>query len=127
MLGRKIVGSINKVTAEQNKAKREFWANVEVGKSYTGVIRALTSYKVGTFVDIGGVEAACATSSEAELEPPSSILRGRLVGDTISVIKRTSTPRTYKGFWATKKAGDNPWEQLKNNCPSAPSMLRSCL
>ena len=29
--GRKIVGSINKVTAEQNKAKREeFWANVEV-------------------------------------------------------------------------------------------------
>ena len=28
--GRKIVGSINKVTAEQNKAKREeFWANVE--------------------------------------------------------------------------------------------------
>ena len=32
--GRKIVGSINKVTAEQNKAKREeFWANVEVGKT----------------------------------------------------------------------------------------------
>ena len=31
--GRKIVGSINKVTAEANKAKREeFWANVEVGK-----------------------------------------------------------------------------------------------
>ena len=36
--GRKIVGSINKVTAEQNKSKREeFWANVEVGKTYTEV------------------------------------------------------------------------------------------
>ena len=50
--GRKIVGSINKVTAEQNKAKREeFWANVEVGKTYTGVVKSLTSY--GAFVDIG--------------------------------------------------------------------------
>ena len=36
--------SINKVTAEQNKAKREeFWANVEVGKSHTGVVKSLTS------------------------------------------------------------------------------------
>ena len=43
--GRKIVGSINKVTAEENKARREeFWANVEVGKTYTGVVKSLTSY-----------------------------------------------------------------------------------
>ena len=56
--GRKIVGSINKVTAEQNKAKREeFWANVEIGKSYTGVVKSLTSY--GAFVDIGGVDGLC--------------------------------------------------------------------
>ena len=39
--GRKIVGSINKVTAEANKAKREeFWANVEVGKQYKALSRA---------------------------------------------------------------------------------------
>ena len=56
-----IVGSINKVTAEQNKAKREeFWANVEVGKTYTGVVKSLTSY--GAFVDIGGW-TVCATSA----------------------------------------------------------------
>ena len=30
---------------EQNKAKREeFWANVEGGKTYTGVVKSLTSY-----------------------------------------------------------------------------------
>ena len=53
--GRKIVGSINKVTAEENKAKRdEFWKNVEVDKQYTGVVKSLTSY--GAFVDIGGVD-----------------------------------------------------------------------
>ena len=56
--GRKIVGSINKVTAEENKARREeFWANVEVGKTYTGVVKSLTSY--GAFVDIGGVDGLC--------------------------------------------------------------------
>ena len=61
--GRKIVGSINKVTAEQNKAKREeFWANVEVGKSYTGVVKSLTSY--GAFVDIGGVDGLCHISEQ---------------------------------------------------------------
>ena len=43
--GRKIVGSINKVTAEANAAKRkEFWESVEVGKHYTGVVKSLTSY-----------------------------------------------------------------------------------
>ena len=56
--GRKIVGSINKVTAEANKAKREeFWANVEVGKQYKGVVKSLTSY--GAFVDVGGVDGLC--------------------------------------------------------------------
>ena len=53
--GRKIVSSINKVTAEANKAKREeFWANVGVGKRYKGFVRGLTSY--GAFVDVGSVD-----------------------------------------------------------------------
>ena len=73
--GRKIVGSINKVTAEQNKAKREeFWANVEVGKSYTGVVKSLTSY--GAFVDIGGVDGLCHISelSWNRINHPSEVV-----------------------------------------------------
>ena len=40
---------------KENDAKREeFWANVEIGKQYTGVVKSLTNY--GAFVDIGGVD-----------------------------------------------------------------------
>ena len=82
--GRKIVGSINKVTAEQNKAKREeFWANVEVGKTYTGVVKSLTSY--GAFVDIGGVDGLCHISelSWNRIKHPSEVVA---VGDVVPVV-----------------------------------------
>ena len=59
--GRKIVGSINKVTAEANKAKREeFWANVEVGKQYKGVVKSLTLTALSL---TWAVSMACATSA----------------------------------------------------------------
>ena len=113
--GRKIVGSINKVTAEQNKAKREeFWANVEVGKSYTGVVKSLTSY--GAFVDIGGVDGLCHISelSWNRIKHPSEVVS---VGDTIEVYVKDIDTENHKVSLGYKKAEDNPWEQLKNNYP----------
>ena len=88
--GRKIVGSINKVTAEQNKAKREeFWANVEVGKTYTGVVKS-------------------------RIKHPSEVVS---VGDTIEVYVKDIDTENHKVSLGYKKAEDNPWEQLKNNYP----------
>ena len=113
--GRKIVGSINKVTAEQNKAKREeFWANVEVGKTYTGVVKSLTSY--GAFVDIGGVDGLCHISelSWNRIKHPSEVVS---VGDTIEVYVKDIDTENHKVSLGYKKAEDNPWEQLKNNYP----------
>ena len=92
--GRKIVGSINKVTAEQNKAKREeFWANVEVGKTYTGVVKSLTSY--GAFVDIGGVDGLCHISelSWNRIKHPSEVVS---VGDTIEVYVKDIDTENHK-------------------------------
>ena len=113
--GRKIVGSINKVTAEQNKAKREeFWANVEVGKTYTGVVKSLTSY--GAFVDVGGVDGLCHISelSWNRIKHPSEVVS---VGDTIEVYVKDIDTENHKVSLGYKKAEDNPWEQLKNNYP----------
>ena len=113
--GRKIVGSINKVTAEQNKAKREeFWASVEVGKTYTGVVKSLTSY--GAFVDIGGVDGLCHISelSWNRIKHPSEVVS---VGDTIEVYVKDIDTENHKVSLGYKKAEDNPWEQLKNNYP----------
>ena len=113
--GRKIVGSINKVTAEANKAKREeFWANVEVGKQYKGVVKSLTSY--GAFVDVGGVDGLCHISelSWNRIKHPSEVVS---VGDTIEVYVKDIDTENHKVSLGYKKAEDNPWEQLKNNYP----------
>lgn len=113
--GRKIVGSINKVTAEENKAKRdEFWKNVEVGKQYTGVVKSLTSY--GAFVDIGGVDGLCHISelSWNNIKHPSEVVN---VGDTIEVYVKSYDPENQKVSLGYKKEEDNPWEKLKNEYP----------
>ena len=113
--GRKIVGSINKVTAEENAAKREaFWANVEVGKTYTGVVKSLTAY--GAFVDIGGVDGLCHISelSWNRIKHPSEVVN---VGDTIEVYVKALDPENHKVSLGYKKAEDNPWEKLKNEYP----------
>ena len=113
--GRKIVGSINKVTAEENKAKRdEFWKNVEVDKQYTGVVKSLTSY--GAFVDIGGVDGLCHISelSWNNIKHPSEVVS---VGDTIEVYVKSYDPENQKVFLGYKKEEDNPWEKLKNEYP----------
>ena len=109
--GRKIVGSINKVTAEENKARREeFWANVEVGKTYTGVVKSLTSY--GAFVDIGGVDGLCHISelSWNRIKHPSEVVS---VGDTIEVYVKDIDRENHKVSLGYKKSEDNPWEQLR--------------
>ena len=113
--GRKIVGSINKVTAEENKAKRdEFWKNVEVDKQYTGVVKSLTSY--GAFVDIGGVDGLCHVSelSWNNIKHPSEVVS---VGDTIEVYVKSYDPENQKVSLGYKKEEDNPWEKLKNEYP----------
>ena len=113
--GRKIVGSINKVTAEANKAKREeFWANVEVGKQYKGVVKSLTSY--GAFVDVGGVDGLCHISelSWNNIKNPSEVVK---VGDEIEVYVKSYDPENQKVSLGYKKEEDNPWEKLKNEYP----------
>ncbi len=113
--GRKIVGSINKVTAEAIKAKaEEFWANVEIGKTYHGVVKSLTSY--GAFVDIGGVDGLCHISelSWNRIKNPSEVVS---VGDEIDVYVKDLDRENKKVSLGYKKAEDNPWEKLKNEYP----------
>ena len=113
--GRKIVGSINKVTAEANKAKREeFWANVEVGKQYKGVVKSLTSY--GAFVDVGGVDGLCHISelSWNNIKNPSEVVK---VGDEIEVYVKSYDPENQKVSLGYKKEEDNPWVKLENEVP----------
>ena len=119
--GRKIVGSINKVTAEANKAKREeFWANVEVGKQYKGVVKSLTSY--GAFVDVGGVDGLV-PHHRAVLETASSIPPRSSRSATISRSTSRATIRENgrRSPWATRRKRTTPGSSWRMRFPSAPS------
>ena len=113
--GRHIVGSIREVLAEEADAKREaFWADVEVGKRYTGVVKSLTNY--GAFVDIGGVDGLVHISelSWDRVKHPSEVVH---VGDTIEVYVKDLDTENKKVSLGYKKAEDNPWEKFKAEYP----------
>ncbi len=113
--GRHVVGSIREVLAAENDAKREaFWANVEVGKRYTGVVKSLTNY--GAFVDVGGVDGLVHISelSWNRIKHPSDVVS---VGDTIEVYVKDIDTENHKVSLGYKKAEDNPWEKFKAEYP----------
>ena len=111
--GRRAVGSIRSVLREARKEIEEkFWAEIEVGKRYTGVVKTLTNY--GAFVDLGGVDGMVHISelSWSRIKHPSEVVN---VGDTVDVYVKDLDTEKKKISLGFKKAEDNPWEILKNN------------
>ncbi len=109
---KRAVGSIRTVMREQKKALEEkFWESVEVGQTYTGVVKSLTSY--GAFVDLGGVDGMVHISelSWNRIKHPSEVVK---VGDTIEVYVKDLDTENKKISLGYKKAEDNPWEILKS-------------
>ena len=113
--GRRVIGSIRAILEEKNAVAREkFWAEAEVGKTYTGTVKSLTNY--GAFVDIGGIDGLVHISelSWNRIKHPSEVVS---VGDTIEVYIRSLDRENNKVSLGYKKAEDNPWEKLKNEYP----------
>lgn len=114
--GRKrAVGSIRAVLKEENDKKASaFWETAEVGKTYTGTVKSLTSY--GAFVDIGGIDGMIHISelSWKRIKTPSEVVK---VGDTVEVFIKSLDRENGKISLGYKKAEDNPWEILKNQYP----------
>lgn len=110
---KRAVGSIKAVLREQRKALEEkFWSEIEVGKTYTGVVKSIVSY--GAFVDLGGVDGMVHISelSWSRIKHPSEVLS---IGDTVEVYVRDLDVENHKISLGYKKAEDNPWEILKAN------------
>ena len=107
---KRAVGSIKAVLREQRKALEEkFWSEIEVGKTYTGVVKSIVSY--GAFVDLGGVDGMVHISelSWNRIKHPSEVLN---IGDTVEVYVRDLDRENHKISLGYKKAEDNPWEIL---------------
>ena len=105
---RRVVGSIRSVTEEARKAAQaEVWANIEVGKHYTGTVKSMTSY--GVFVDIGGVDGMVHISelSWSRIKNPAEICK---VGDTMDVYVISFDPEKKKISLGVKDHSIDPWQ-----------------
>ncbi|MBR5506509.1 MAG: bifunctional 4-hydroxy-3-methylbut-2-enyl diphosphate reductase/30S ribosomal protein S1 [Clostridia bacterium] len=111
MRGRtKVIGSVKNVLVEQKAALAEtFWADVEVGKEYKGIVKSLT--KFGAFADIGGVDGLIHISqlSWSKIKDPSEVVS---VGDEVSVYVLEFDKEKGKISLGFKRAEDNPWTKV---------------
>lgn len=109
---RHIVGSIKAVLNDERREKAaKVLESIEVGKTYTGTVKSITSY--GAFVDIGGVDGMIHISelSWKRIKNPAEVVN---VGDTVEVFVKDFDAETKKISLGYKKTEDNPWEILKN-------------
>ncbi len=109
---RRIVGNIKTVlTAQKQELESAFWAEAEVGKKYTGIVKSLTSF--GVFVDIGGVDGLVHISelSWSRIKHPSDVVS---VGDSIEVYIKDMNAEAKKISLGYKNPLENPWEIAKN-------------
>ena len=98
--------------AEKDAAKEAFWETAEVGKTYKGEVKSLTSY--GAFVDLGGIDGMVHISelSWKRIKHPSEVVK---VGDYIEVYIKDLDKENNRISLGYKKQEDNPWEKFKAN------------
>lgn len=100
------ISLVKELQAEKEAREAAFWAGLEVGKSYTGTVKSLTSF--GAFVDIGGVDGLVHISelSWNRIKHPSEVIA---VGDSIEVYIKDINAETKKISLGHKKEEDSPW------------------
>ncbi len=105
---KRAVGSIRVVAREERKALLEqFWAEIEVGKHYTGKVKSLTSY--GAFVDLGGVDGMVHSSelSWLRISSPKDVVS---IGDTLEVFVKDFDREKNRISLGYKTEDTNPWK-----------------
>ena len=105
--GNKAIGSIRAVAREERQAKQAaFWAEIEEGKVYTGVVKSLTAY--GAFVDLGGVDGMV-HKTELSWRPISKPADVVSVGDEITVFVKSFDAEKKRISLGYKTDDTNPW------------------
>ena len=106
-------GSIRLVASAKRKALEEaFWAEIEEGKVYNGVVKSLTAY--GAFVDLGGVDGMV-HKTELSWKPnvnPASVVS---VGQELTVFVKSFDAEKKRISLGYKTDDTNPWYIFMNN------------
>ncbi len=110
---KRAIGSIRVVAREQRKAQEEaFWASVEEGKVYTGVVKSMTAY--GAFVDLGGVDGMV-HKTELSWRPIATPAAVVSVGQEITVFVKSFDAEKKRISLGYKTDDTNPWYIFMNN------------
>jgi len=103
----KAVGSIRAVlNAERDAARTKFWDTVQIGDTFKGEVKSLTTY--GAFVDLGGIDGMVHISelSWDRIKHPSEVVQ---VGDVIEVYVKDLDKENDRISLGYRKEADNPW------------------
>ncbi len=107
--------ALGSVRAVLNEGKKEledkFWSEVEIGKTYRGEVKSLTSY--GAFVDLGGVDGMIHVTELAwtKVKHPSEVVN---IGDVVEVYVKDLDIEKRRISLGYKKTEDNPWVKFQN-------------
>ena len=105
--GNRAIGSIRLVLREERKAKEAaFWAEIEEGKVYTGVVKSMTAY--GAFVDLGGVDGMVHKTelSWTPIATPAAVVS---VGQELTVFVKSFDAEKKRISLGYKTDDTNPW------------------
>ncbi len=110
--GNRAVGSIRLVARELRRAQEaEFWASIEEGKVYTGVVKSMTAY--GAFVDLGGVDGMV-HKTELSWKPIATPAAVVSVGQEITVFVKSFDAEKKRISLGYKTEDSNPWYLFTN-------------
>ena len=107
---KRAVGSVRAVATEKKKAaEAKFWETAEVGQTFTGKVKSITSY--GAFVDLGPVDGMVHITelSWKRIKNPSEVVK---VGEEIDVYIKALDPEKKRISLGHKMDADNPWTIL---------------
>ncbi len=110
--GKKAIGSIRLVLREARRAQEaEFWAGIEVGKEYHGVVKSMTSY--GAFVDLGGVDGMVHVTelSWKHIKNPAEVVE---IGQNLTVFVKSFDADKKRISLGYKTEESNPWNIFKS-------------
>ncbi len=105
--GNRAVGSIRLVLRDERRAaENAFWAAMEEGKVFTGVVKSLTAY--GAFVDLGGVDGMV-HKTELSWSPIASPADVVSVGQELTVFVKSFDAEKKRISLGYKTDDTNPW------------------
>ena len=107
---KRLIGSIRAASRLENDVSREkFWAEIELGKKFTGEIKSIENY--GVFVDLGGVDGMVHLSELTwkRIRHPKDAVS---LGDKLEVIVKSYDPERRRVSLTAKNPDENPWTKF---------------